>query len=234
MSVLPKWVFTRQQILQAACRVDPSFKETQLRALIGTLLRDHLIMREGHNQYRVVGEGPQKPHFVGVYSPAALHVIAYMNDRFPLLSFRVWELSWLNEFFNHLIARNQIYLEVERVGVEYVFSSLFEILPGKVLYRPTEQDVAHYSAHDSIIVDRLITEAPKSQEGPHQVPLEKLIIDMFANKNLLLFEGEFPATFEMMFSKYHLDQVAMLRYARRRNKEKVLREFFKSNTEIEL
>ena len=230
---LPEGPFSRQEILDAARTIDPSFKETQLRHLMGTLLGSNLMLRVGRNQYKKVEKEPQKSVFTGVYSNAALQVIKYMQEQFPLISFRVWELSWLNEFFNHLIARNQIFLEVEKDGCDFVFSALAEELPGRVLLRPKAQELLHYGIDDGIIIDPLITEAPKSDGEPYQVPLEKLIVDLFAKKNLMLSKGDFPSAIEIMFCRYRIDQVSMRRYARRRNKAKAVFGFFRNQTTIE-
>ena len=231
---LPNGTCSRQQILYAAQRVEPSFKETQLRYLMGTLQDSEVIVRVGRNQYKKAGKEPKKSIFTGAYSPAALQVIQYMQERFPLLSYRVWELTWLNEFFNHQLAHNQIIVEVEKDGCDYVFSSLVEKFPGRVLLRPRAQEIVHYGIDDGIIIDRLVTDAPKSDGEPYQVPLEKLIVDLFANKNLMLSKGDYPSAIEMMFAKYRIDQVSMLRYARRRNKVKDVFGFLRGKTTIEL
>ena len=124
---LPDGTCTRQQILHAARIVEPSFKETQLRNLMGTLRNSRLIVRVGRNQYQKVGKEPKKSVFTGVYSHAAQQVIEHMQKQFPLLSYRVWELSWLNEFFNHQLAHNKIFVEVEKDGCDFVFSPLLRI-----------------------------------------------------------------------------------------------------------
>ena len=231
---LPESSFSRQEILDAARTVDPSFKETQLRNLMGTLLGSNLIVRVGRNQYKKVEKEPKKSVFSGVYSNAALQVIQCMQERFPLLSYRVWELSWLNEFFNHQLARNQIFLEVEKDGCDFVFSELVEKFPGRVLLRPKAQEILQYGTDDGIIIDRLVTEAPKSDGERYQVPLEKLVVDLFANKNLMLSKGDYPSAIEMMFAKYRIDQVSMSRYAHRRNKVKDVFGFLRGKTTIEL
>ncbi|MCK9288414.1 MAG: hypothetical protein M0P29_12720 [Sphaerochaetaceae bacterium] len=225
---------TRQQILHAARIVEPSFKETQLRYLMGTLLNSALIIRVGRNQYQKVGKEPKKSIFTGKYSHAALQVIASMQKQFPLLSYWVWELPWLNEFFNHQLAHNKIFVEVEKDGCDFVFSALVEKFPGRVLLRPKAQELLRYGTDDGIIIDRLVTEAPKSNGERYQVPLEKLIVDLFLNKNLMLSKGDFPSAIEMMFATYRIDQVTMLRYARRRNKVKDVFGFFRDKTTIEL
>jgi hypothetical protein len=231
---LPDGICSRQQILHAARIVEPSFKETQLRNLMGTLLNSSLIVRVGRNQYQKVGKEPKKSVFSGVYSHAAQQVIEHMQKQFPLLSYRVWELSWLNEFFNHQLAHNKIRVEVEKDGCDFVFSSLVEKFPGRVLLRPNAQELLQYGTDDGIIIDRLVSEAPKSDGEPYQVPLEKVIVDLFANKNLMLSKGDYPPALETMFATYRIDQVSMLRDARRRNKVKDVFGFIRDKTSIEL
>ena len=231
---LPDSTCTRQQILHAAQCIEPSFKETQLKNLMETLHNSDLIVRVGRNQYQKVGKEPKKIVFTGVYSYAAQQVIEHMQKQFPLLSYRVWELSWLNEFFNHQLAHNKIFVEVEKNGCDFVFSSLVEQHPGRVLLRPRAQELLQYGTDDGIIIDRLVTEAPKSDGESYQVPLEKLIVDLFANKNLILSKGDYPSAIEMMFNKYRIDQVPMLRYARRRNKATEVIGFLREKTTIEL
>ena len=231
---LPDGTCTRQQILHAARIVKPSFKETQLRYLMGTLNDSALIVRVGRNQYKKAENEPKRSVFSGVYSSTAMQVIQFMQERFPLLSFRVWELSWLNEFFNHQFARNQIFLEVEKDGCDFVFSMITEKFPGRVLVKPKAQELLHYGTADGIIIDRLVTEAPKSTGEPYQVPLEKLIVDLFANKCLILSKGDYPSAIESMFATYWIDQVSMLRYARRRNKAEKVFGFLREKTAIEI
>lgn len=47
-------------------------------------------------------------------------------------------------------------------------------------------------------------------------------------------KGDYPSAIEEMFAKYQIDQKAMFRYARRRNKAKVLSLFLQHNTDSEV
>lgn len=64
-----------------------------------------------------------------------------MNDKFPLMDYRIWEINWLNEFWNHQIAQNKIFLEVENIGCEFVYTELCERHSGKILLRPDENEL---------------------------------------------------------------------------------------------
>ena len=148
--------------------------------------------------------------------------------------FQAWELSWLNEFFNHQLAHNKIFVEVENDGCDFVFSALVDKFPGRVLLRPKTQELLQYGTDDGIIIDRLVTEAPRSDGEPYQVPLEKLIVDLFAKKSLTLSKGDYATAIETMFATYRIDQVSMLRYARRRNKVREVFGFLHDKTTIKL
>ena len=91
-----------------------------------------------------------------------------------------------------------------------------------------------YGTDEGIIITRLVTEAPRSDSAKYQVPLEKLIVDLLANKNLMLSKADYPSAIELMFSKYRIDQVAMLRYARRRNRAKEVVWLLQETTTVEL
>ena len=197
---------------------------------MGVLQNSNLIVRVGRNQYKKAEIKPNKGIFTGAYSDTAFHV----KGHFPLLSYMVWELSWLNEFFKHLISRNQILLEVEKDGCDYVFSALTDKFPGMVLLKATVKEIMLYGTDEGIIITRLVTEAPRSDSAKYQVPLEKLIVDLLANKNLMLSKADYPSAIELMFSKYRIDQVAMLRYARRRNKAKEVVRLLQETTTVEL
>jgi hypothetical protein len=234
INYLPEGTSTRKDILKAAQKVDPSFKETQLRYLLGVLGNSKMLVREGRNQYRKAENTHEKIAYRGVYSDSAQTVIRKMESAFPLLDYRVWELYWLNEFFNHLAAKNMIFLDVESDGCDFVFSQLFEEFPGRVLLYPKVQDIEKYGTENGIIIDRLVTETPKGKGQRYRVPLEKLIVDLFANKNLLIPKAEYPEAIQQMFDTYLIDQVSLFRYARRRNKETELVSFLKNKTSVEL
>ena len=66
---LPDGTCSRQQILRAARIVEHSFKETQLRYLMGILQNSSLIVRVGRNQYKKVEKEPKRvssPGFIPV------------------------------------------------------------------------------------------------------------------------------------------------------------------------
>lgn len=231
-----KDVFTRQDIFAVAHHIYSEFRETNLRHLIENLLVDGTIVRVGRNQYRKAENSFSHKEYKNLYSNEGKKVMEEVTEQFPYIEIRIWELNWLNEFLNHLVANNRIFVEVERDGMEYVYSYLAENHRERVLLKPSEKELEYYSVDDGIIVDRLISEAPKGRDYPYETAIEKIIVDLFANKNLqtMISKGDYPDAIERIFAKYMVDQVKLFRYARRRNKHKEIADFLKKRTAIEL
>jgi hypothetical protein len=229
-------VFDRQDIYNAAISIKKDFRETLMRNLMEELLKNGYISRVARNQY-VKGSGDLgKKEYAGVYSENALNVLEQVGEAYPYLNYQVWELNWLNEFANHLLARNVICLEVENDGCEFVYSTLSASYSGRMLLKPSEKELEYYSVDDGIIINRLVSESPSRKENAHQPALEKIIVDLFANKMLvsMISKGDYGDILERMFSKYKIDQKKMFRYARRRNKADEIAEYIRENTSIQL
>ena len=233
---MPDHAITRQEILELVREIEPEFREGQMKRLLVYMIETSKIEHVGHNRYRKIMGRVNKAKYENSYSDTAQKIITIMEEEFPLVDYRVWELNWLNEFVNHQLGRNYIFLEVEKEGCEFIFERIMSEFEGKVLLRPDQDQITRYGANDSIIIDRLISESPKGKAEEYNLTPEKLIVDLFANKRLkgMLSMGDYPEALETIFAMYEVDQVKMFRYARRRNKEKELREFLQSKTNVEL
>ncbi len=227
-------IYSRSDILSVAQQLQPQFKETQFRGFLDSLITSKLLVRVGRNQYKKASDYPQKEIYQGDYSETAFAVEAFMEKRFPLLTFQIWDFNWLNEFINHLIGKNIIFLDVEKDGYMFAFRELAYLYPGRVLVLPDSNTLYYYGSRDGIVVNRLVSEAPKSKGNPNKAPLERLIVDLLADDIFPLSRGDFPFAFEEMFSKYYINQVAMMRYARRRNVHEKVYRFLKEETQVEL
>ena len=233
---IEKDVFTRHDLFNAAIKEQDSFKETDMRNLIESLQKNGLITRISHNHYVRNDSYGIKKDYVPVYSDEASEIIADIKEKYPYLSFQVWELSWFNEFLVHLTAHNKIFVDVENDGCEFVYSSLSDKFQVNILLKPSAKELQYYFRGEGVIVERMISESPNTKGMAYETPIEKLIVEMFANKSLMsmISKGDYPYVLENMFEKYNIDQVKMLRYARRRNKEKELVSYINEHTKIDL
>lgn len=224
--------FSRKDILEIAFRTDKSFKQSQLQRYIDTLIADNKIMRIGRNQYSYVDNGALK-EYKALLSDECEKVFDVLNRKFPYLSFKLWELSWLNEFNNHLLGKNKIFVEVENDACGFVFFELENEFPSQTLIKPSTKELDYYGNNKTIIVDHLMSEVPSCG---HFANLEKIIVDLFSNKILMdmISRGDYAEIIENMFTKYKINQKALFRYARRRNKEGEIKEFITINTMLKI
>ena len=80
-------------------------------------------------------------------------------------SFRIFELVQLNEFVNHQIAHNVIFVSVESGWGSYVFDSLKDQYVGKILLNPSVEIFHQYWSDDMIVIQKLVSESPKGERG---------------------------------------------------------------------
>lgn len=168
------------------------------------------------------------------YSNLATEVAALLQEQYPLLDFSIMELIQLNDFVNHQIAHNTLFLSVEADIMEFVFDTIKERYFGKVFINPTPKVYHQYWSDNMIVVNKLTTEAPKSSAVSWHTRLEKLLVDIVAEPLILasISEGEYPGIFENAFSMYVVDESCLFRYAARRTVEKKIKELITEKTNI--
>lgn len=119
---------------------------------------------------------------------------------------------------------------------EAVFHALKSNFPC-VLLCPSEETFYQYrSPEQTVVILKLVSEAPKPVGQSHSASLEKLLVDLFSRKltGHLIERAEYPAVYEEAFSKYLIDQKKMFRYARRRSVEEEIKEFIGTGTNIKM
>ena len=83
-----------------------------------------------------------------------------------------------------------------------------------------------YASKEAIIVKALLSESPIQSAGGVPVQsLEKIMVDLYADSNLFLFlqGNELVNIFRNAFEKYTINRDKLMRYAKRRNKEKLMK-----------
>ena len=182
------------------------------------------IARIGRNRYCV--SNPRKTyHFP--HSEFAVSVANEIVDAHPYLDFRIFELVQLNEFVNHQIAHNIVFVSVEGGLEEDVFNTLWERHKGSILLKPDVDELFRYMNGDMVVIVKLTTESPKGRDVFWDTRLEKMLVDVAVDKLLrkIVYSGEYPVIYQDAFSKYVIDKSVMVRYARRRGALVKYREF---------
>ena len=184
------------------------------------------IRREQHNwatnNHHALHRRGTRSEYRPNYSDQALRLIDILSKAFPHVSFTVFETVLMNEFLNHLVAQNTVFIQADKENSIFLFRFLQEQGYTNLLYKPSGKDFSLYWSKDCVVVTDLISEAPTLEAEPHSICLEKLLVDMYTDKQIstTYSKAEFPEVIHLARSQYQVNTAKMLRYARRRNKEK--------------
>ncbi len=195
-------------------------------------MRDGKILRRGYDAYSI-SQGEKHREYRPLYSDETINLIDLISKKYPHVSFTVFETVLMNDFLNHLIAQNTIFVQVEKESSIYVFRYLQDEGYDNVLYKPRQEDMTLYWSKGSIIVTDMVSEAPLRAADPHVITLEKILVDMLADKLILASysKAEYPDVIEQAESRFLLDKKRMLRYAKRRNRYKEICNYLEGRIE---
>lgn len=226
--------FNRTDILHALGTNGIVFSTPSFKKNLQKMLLDGEIARVGRNSYCIPEKG--KGTYFYRYSDLANSVAGIIKSTYPMLDFSISELIQLNEFVNHQIAHNVIFLYVENDTAAFVFDTLKEHFPGKVLLRPSVETFNLYRYDNTIVIGKRVTEAPPGKREPWHARIEKLLVDTVKEPlwKACVEESEFTTIYEEVFSKYIIDESCLFRYARRRTAEKEIKDFINEKTNIKL
>ena len=226
-----KPLLTRNELKNHFRTNNPSLKDSSLDWLVYNLNRKHIIQRTRYDRYQLGVQNVPLREYKPNLSETASAVLTLLDDRYPQLTFIVWETFAFNAFANHQMVTNYIIVEVEKPLDESVFYTLRRENPCTVLYRPDEKERNLYSEDVTIVVLPLTSEAPI--DG-HHARLEKLLVDLFANKLLdgVVSRSDYPGIFDEAFTRYSINYGMLLRYAARRSKRDEIERFLNDKTSI--
>lgn len=226
--------FSRQDLYKEMNRNGLVRSEALFKVKLLTLLNNNTIARVGRNIYTL----PENNITIyrHIYSEWVNKIIDELGKSFPYIKFMIIESIQLNEFFNHLLAHNIVIISVEKDFEDFVFDTLRQIYQGHVLFNPSKEICNRYWSDNMIIINRLITEAPKSKHIKWETKLEKLLVDVVADPILhdIIGKSEYSNIFEGAFNRYIIDENSLFRYARRRGVEREIEYFIRNETPIQL
>ncbi|MBQ8996208.1 MAG: hypothetical protein IJ091_10380 [Oscillospiraceae bacterium] len=221
--------FTRSDLKALLARAHPELNSNSFQWAIGGMLKSGMLVRVGYDAY-LRADGKPLCVYSPDYSERASELICNVADRFPHVQFTVFETALLNEFLNHLIAQNTIFLQVEKDAAIFVFRYLQEGGRRDVLFKPSRKEFSLYWEKDSVIVTNLISEAPVPKDTPHQICLKKMLVDLYCDKQIstTYSKAEYRSLIAQATAQYTVDRTRLLRYARRRNKEAEIVSYLKA------
>lgn len=226
--------FGRQELFQVLEEQFKGLSQASYKLKMQRLLESGQIARAGRNLYCIPDH--QVPIYDYGYSELAAEIQKTVYETHPFLEYRIFELVQMNEFLNHQIAHNAVFVFVEADLGNFVFETLKEKFPGKILLNPSIKEYHLYWQDDLIIIGKLLTEAPKGKQAVWHTCLEKMLVDMTAEKVIktTFSEAEYPDVLEQAFQKYIIDESQMFRYAKRRHVKDDILKIIQSQTTIKL
>lgn len=219
-------IYSHKELTNELKILKPNLADSTYHWAISSLVREGQIIRLGYDAYSSP-DGSTKKEYDPLYSDLALEVLNQIKETYPYVTFTVFETVMMNDFLNHLIAQNTVFIQAEKESSIYVFRFLQEKGYQNVMYKPGKDDFDLYWSRDEIVVTDIISEAPLRTDEPHKIMLEKMLVDMIADKliSTTYSKAEFPDVIEQAQRRYYLDKVRLLRYARRRNREKEMKQY---------
>ena len=181
------------------------------------------IIHVGRDQYAV---SDKRRNYQYKYSEAAVQIASVIRKEYPNVDFRVFELTQLNAFVNHLLAHNTIFVSVENDVIDFVFDTLRNEYPGRVMLKPKIEEYYRYLVDDQIVILRLPTETPKGTGEVWHSRIEKILVDIVVDKLLakIVSPSEYKTIFTEAYERYLIDENTMFRYANRKGAGKKFRE----------
>lgn len=223
--------FTTEEFAEALRKNIPNIGRSTIFHTLSMLCDTGEITRTSKGHFDI----SKKINYSYDLSDKAKEISTVIHKEYPLVDFQVWELYQMNEFVNHLIAKNTVFIEVENPLDESIFNLLFEKYP-HVLFNPSIEEYYKYAGNITIVVQKLISEAPPSLGEYRQVSLEKLLVDLFVRgiSGKLISRSEYHAIYEDSFKKYNINLAKMFRYARRRGNKQIIIDYICNETNIKL
>lgn len=228
--------FTKSVFREAVHTYEPACADTTIDWALVSLRRQGVLASAGAGKYYVITqEDTVRRPYSYPHSAEYLALERCIQEAYPLANYQMWELIQMNDFINHQIAKNVIFVEVDRMLVDTVYEMLHVQYPYAMLQPDETTFYRQRGPATDVVVQRLVSEAP-APEDHHSCAIEKLLVDLQSRKltGRLIERSEYPRIYEDIFRKYAIDETRMFRYARRRNLHEVLVRFIQTQTNVHL
>lgn len=228
-----KNTFTTTQLCKFYLTDEPNLKDSTLRWRIYNLKKQGVISSVKRGLY-VVGH---KASFSPQISQRIKSLYQGITKKFPYSKVSLWETKWLTNYMVHQPLTDNIIVEVDKEALSAVFSYLQES-NNYVYYKPKRDIIEKYLivGQHNLIVKNLIVDSPVAiNEGIRIPKIEKIIVDLFADKDLLItYQGsELANIYQALFKTYAINQSTLNRYANIRKVKSKLIEFVITHTDID-
>lgn len=226
--------FTRQDLFDFYHNFEPDLKEGTFGWRIYDLKKRNIIRPVKRGLYAI----SHKPGFQPEVSKELIKLSKSITDKFEGVRHCIWETEWLNEFTQHQASKRIILVEIEKDFVESLFYELKDASRNELFLEPDDKTIDFYvSESDSpVIIKKLITRSPIAKRTENRATfytplLEKVLVDLFAEEKLFYYlqGSELMHIYEHAISDYAINFTKLFSYAKRRDREKEIKEFMISH-----
>ncbi len=221
-------VFTTSDIFQFYQQFAPEMLKSTVNWRVYELVNRDVLERIGKGKFRL-GSGIL---FTPGLNTKHFKISAAIKDKFPFISFCIWDSSFIKEFSQHISKTSLTLVDVER-GSEESVSYLLKEQFTQVFLMPAKNMLNSfvYDLKKSIVVRTLVSEAPYREVRNIPVAtLEKIIVDIFTDEEFAYLRGnEMTIIFRTAFERYTISESKLTRYADRKRKKEQILDFLKEN-----
>lgn len=216
-------MFTTSDIVEFYSKYESDIPRKTVNWRVYELVIQGVLERVGQGKFRL---GHSK-----MYSPEISTRMFKLNksikDRFPYISFCIWQQSWINEFSQHIAKTGIVIIDVERGVAESVYHHLKEV-KSTIFYKPGKELLHDYilGLDYALIIRPLVSEAPlQNISGVMTVTIEKLLVDAYSDLEFEFVHGmEIEHIFKNALSRYSINITKLQRYAdRKKKKDEILK-----------
>ena len=135
--------------------------------------------------------------------------------KYPDIAFTVFKMELLNEFLELPVSDSIVYIQVENAQSEAAFRFLQERYNYHLLFRPSRKDFEVYRRSGCVVITNLISESPLKYGNPHDIRIEKLLVDVYCDKliSCLLDSESLVELYYKADKLYTIAKPGLLRYA---------------------
>ena len=123
-------IFNKNVFREIVHSIYPDCSEASINWMLVTLRKQGSLASAGTGKYyRIAQDMPAKKQYSYPHSEEYLELEKDITESYPLVNFQMWELIQMNDFVNHQIAKNVVFVEVEAMLVDTVYELLHEKYP---------------------------------------------------------------------------------------------------------
>ena len=226
--------FSREELFDFFKYFEPDLKKGTFGWRIHDLKNKNIIKSIQRGYYTI----SYKPKYKPEISEDVIKLTKVISEHFENIKYCIWDTNWINEFAQHQSEKKIIIIEIEKDFIESLYYKLKDSFQFNFYLNPDKKTIDFYisESQNPVIIKKLITRSPISKRTEKRVKfhtplLEKILVDLFTEKNLFYFYqgAELMHIYENALKNYTLNYTKLFSYAKRRERKQDIKQFMTNN-----